>query len=318
VDRRNALGRTPLYRACHNGHEGVVRLLLGAGASPLIPDHDGCLPAFHACSEEMQKMFADAADSSMMHMKNESLAGGLALPRACSILSESRRLLAACKEYNQEAAESILLARSVQGSVGVDLLECLDDDGRTPLICASGSRFDAGIGVVKLLIEKKAGIDAVDAIGNTPLMAAAWGESIGTCKCLLAAGAVSFAENKDGRTALDMAATDKIRALVVRATASQLGLSGSALEVMKEGMKGVVEHRISIESGTSWEPSGARELGREEWVEMNELELVMEEMTLQNPREMMVQAGGIVGDGDTIQGRLAQLKEAADRASGAT
>ena len=44
LDRPNMWGRTPLWAAARNGHEGVVGLLLGRGVNPDMPSLDGQTP----------------------------------------------------------------------------------------------------------------------------------------------------------------------------------------------------------------------------------------------------------------------------------
>ena len=40
-DKPDVCGQTPLYKATHNGHEGVVRLLLGQDGAPLLRASEG-------------------------------------------------------------------------------------------------------------------------------------------------------------------------------------------------------------------------------------------------------------------------------------
>lgn len=42
-------GLSPLHHACSSGFQGIVRLLLRAGADPTLADRDGFLPLHHAC-----------------------------------------------------------------------------------------------------------------------------------------------------------------------------------------------------------------------------------------------------------------------------
>lgn len=45
VDAQNGVGETPMHRAARDGHESVVRLLLGHGSHPGVADEHGAAPA---------------------------------------------------------------------------------------------------------------------------------------------------------------------------------------------------------------------------------------------------------------------------------
>ena len=49
MDARDSNGTSPLYASCHNGHMGVVRALLAAGAKVDLQDNDGCTALYIAC-----------------------------------------------------------------------------------------------------------------------------------------------------------------------------------------------------------------------------------------------------------------------------
>jgi hypothetical protein len=91
---------------------------------------------------------------------------------------------------------------------GADI-EAVDSKGKTALHFAARKQHDAA---VKLLLSKDAVIDIADIKGNTPLLTAAAGGSLPvvktseTVQALLGAGADKSLTNKNGKTALDIAA----------------------------------------------------------------------------------------------------------------
>jgi cytohesin len=58
VDAQGSFGRVALHYACSNGHAGVARALLGAGANPHVVDHWGDTPLMYAGSRGLVQCVA--------------------------------------------------------------------------------------------------------------------------------------------------------------------------------------------------------------------------------------------------------------------
>jgi ankyrin repeat protein len=120
-----------------------------------------------------------------------------------AFLNEGANVNAKGKESNRTA----LMWASLRGHLDVVrlLLErradvnARDDNGETALLSASGK---GGIGVVKLLLDKGADINARDKNGRNALMTPSWLGQSDVVKLLLEKGIDVNASDKTGRTAL--------------------------------------------------------------------------------------------------------------------
>jgi ankyrin repeat protein len=123
------------------------------------------------------------------------------------------QLIKACESGNQGTVERLL-------TLGADP-NARDEHGRTPIVVA----FQSGIsdlqgrwahqGIVKALLAAKADANLTSReTGNSPLMLAANFRDLPTVEALLLRGANVHATNKKGKTALDFAVDDEVRALL--------------------------------------------------------------------------------------------------------
>jgi ankyrin repeat protein len=97
IDARNALGQTPLHVAAAYGHEMEVQMLLGFGADPEIPDHDGLL-AHHLARdndetdvatllESPERLVAVRGPRLVLPPEPAGLVGRLVVPAALAIFA---------------------------------------------------------------------------------------------------------------------------------------------------------------------------------------------------------------------------------------
>jgi len=148
-------GCTPLSFAAGNGHEGVVKILLGREeVNPNKPDNGGRTPLFFAAQngrEGVVKILLGRGDVN---------------PDMADRFGQTPISYAA--EYGHEGVVKILLERK---EVNPDTL---DTWGQTPLWYAVKNEYD---GVVKILLEREeVNPDKLDGWGDTPLLyAARWG-----------------------------------------------------------------------------------------------------------------------------------------------
>ena len=163
-DKPNNDGRTPLFSAAQNGHEGVVELLLGRKeVNPDYRDNDGNPPLLLAAwygHEGVVKILLGRKDVN---------------PDSRDIDGKTPLLLAAW--YGHEGVVKILLGRK---EVNPDNR---DNDGETPLLSAAQNGHKE---VVEILLGRKdVNPDNRDNDGKTPLLLAAWYGHEGVVKLLL-------------------------------------------------------------------------------------------------------------------------------------
>jgi len=187
-NRQDDGGRTPLFWAAENGHEGAVELLLGlAAVSPDLPGNSGQTPLSCAARnghDEVMKLLLQREDVSPDKPDNR---GQTPLLRAAS--------------NGYERAVMLLLERE---DVSPDRL---DNFGVTPLSSAAWNGRDA---VVKLLLGREDVIpDRPDIDGQTPLSCAACNGHEIVVKLLLEREDVSpDMPDNDGKSPLSWAARD--------------------------------------------------------------------------------------------------------------
>jgi ankyrin repeat protein len=92
----------------------------------------------------------------------------------------------------------------------------LDRAGNSPLhwACRGGH-----VDTVKLLLSKKPAINAQNKLGDTPLHSAAWAGNAASVQLLLECSEIQpLLKNKNGETPLDLAKTDEVASLLMKAT----------------------------------------------------------------------------------------------------
>jgi ankyrin repeat protein len=195
VNAKSKLGRTPLMvaSAC-DGCSAAVRLLLDKGADPKAKDSRG-ITALNAA--------ADANDLATMKLLIEKgadpdssdAAGNTPLASAASNCNHDAVRLFLSKGANVNAANTF------SGEVKFGKIQLIH---LTPLMLASTY---CSAGLVKTLLDAKAGVGDRDIRGMTPLVFAVSSDSQnpGVVKLLLKAGADVNARTAAGETALDWA-----------------------------------------------------------------------------------------------------------------
>ena len=185
-DKPNGDGQTPLFPAAWNGHEGTVKILLEQrDVSPDKPDNNGRTPLSYSAwsgREGVVKMLLQQKEVNPNKPDNEG-----------------RTPLSYAAWYECEGVVKVLLARE---EVSPDKP---DKYGRTPLSFAAQYGRE---GVVEMLLgRKEVNPDKTDDSGQTPLSFAALYGREGVVKILLAREEVNADRpNKYGRTPLSYAA----------------------------------------------------------------------------------------------------------------
>jgi len=155
--------RTPLWRAACGGHEKVVKLLLmHKDVNPNKPDMRGRTPLSYASWEGHEGLVKVLLQRDDVHPDKPDNHRSPPLSRAA--------------ECGHEDVVKILL-----GSAEVNP-ENLDNDGETPLACAA---FGGCEGAVRILLEEGVDPDKPNYAGQTPLSIAAQGGFEGVVKILL-------------------------------------------------------------------------------------------------------------------------------------
>lgn len=178
--------KTALMEAARNGSSKVVKLLIDAGADVNARDKNGFTPLHY--------WGGGYEDSSV----------------------EVGRLLVAAKAdvnaRNDDGETTLMSAAKGRSPVSMQILidagadvNAKDKNGRTALMNASDQRPDFAAGV-KILIAKKAEVNAQTNYGWSPLFYAAANNAFSTAQLLLAAGANPDLKDKKGQTALMHAA----------------------------------------------------------------------------------------------------------------
>ncbi|KAG2495182.1 hypothetical protein HYH03_006788 [Edaphochlamys debaryana] len=202
-------GRTALFLAAAEGHEGVARALLRAGANPDAPSRVGYGPlgvaAARGQAAVVRALIGGGArlESTDRDGRTPLLAAALrghvdagASPEAAAA-GGVRALHLAARGGHVDLCRTLMLAGVQEDAVDVD--------GRTPLALAAASGHGPAVQAL-LLLSGGAVKDLADKGGRTALALAAEKGSAEAVKALLAAGAKLDLADVDGYTPLHLAA----------------------------------------------------------------------------------------------------------------
>ncbi|XP_014663274.1 PREDICTED: tankyrase-1-like [Priapulus caudatus] len=209
---------TPLHEAAAKGKFDICRLLLRHGADPAKKNRDGNAPI-----DLVKEGDQDVADL---------LRGDAALLEAAKkgVLARVQRLVTPdninCRDTQGRNSTPLHLAAGYNNyEVAEHLLErgadvnAQDKGGLIPLHNASSYGH---VDIAALLIKHAALVNARDRWSFTPLHEAAQKGRTQLCALLLAHGADPTMTNQEGQTALDLAAPDDVRCLLLDMTPGQL------------------------------------------------------------------------------------------------
>ncbi|KAF3386475.1 Ankyrin repeat domain-containing protein 50 [Penicillium rolfsii] len=177
----------PLLLAVQNGHATIVKLLISAGADPnhQFADYSNTPLAEAACLGHLEVVDILIAKGADVNKKGRG--GRTPLMEALSFHIE---------RFEFDKITRLLLENGAE-------VDCVDDDGITPLLLAAESDNPA---ILKLLIEKGADINKKGFRGHTPLMRAVVSRHEISARVLLDHGADVHCVDDDGITPLLLAA----------------------------------------------------------------------------------------------------------------
>jgi len=183
-DKPDINGRTPLWLAAWNGHEGVVKILLGRDSvDPDKSDNYGQKPLSWAARNGNEGVVNILLGRDDVNPDNADNDGQTPLWRAA--------------RNGHEGVVKILLGRD---DVNPDKS---DNNGRSPLFTAACFGHE---GVAKMLLARGVKPDKPNINGRTPLHLAAWNGQEGVVKILLGRDDVNpHTLDNDGKTPLDRA-----------------------------------------------------------------------------------------------------------------
>ncbi|KAK6062381.1 hypothetical protein SCUP234_07289 [Seiridium cupressi] len=171
VNRKDKLGRSPLWYSAANGHQSVVQHLLKRGAKVDARDENGLPPlswaTHHGHNDIVTLLLQNGArqDSKSSHLETRDRYG-------------RTPLLNAANDGNEVVVQLLL-----DGAAKVDVI---NKNGSTALICASIRGYNT---VVKLLLDGGAKVDAAHNDGSTALICASGKGHNAVVKLLLDGGA---------------------------------------------------------------------------------------------------------------------------------
>jgi ankyrin repeat protein len=193
IDARNLVGSTALYVAAENDRLTVVRRLLAKGADPKLPGRGDVTPlaaaAFKGNDRIVETLLAQGVD-----------------PNAIDKTGKAPILYAAALGFTPVVRRLLDAGVEVNARYGNDL---------TVLMWAAGYADGAGAldaeAVVNLVLDRGAGIDALDNRGRSALMTAAELGHSGIVELLLRRGADRTLKDRDGKSAADLTTDTALR-----------------------------------------------------------------------------------------------------------
>jgi ankyrin repeat protein len=224
---RDRNGGTALTHAARGGHEPLVRLLVGHGAEINRHNLQGSTPLYIAV--EQNRLAAASALLELGADLNLPGRGGVT-PLSAAAYNGNLKLVdllldrGADTTVRDVSGKTAILYAAARGfgplvtrllATGIDV-NATYGNNLTVLMWAAGYADDVpvddGVGVVTLLLDKGAAIEAKDDRGRTALMTAAslGHDEVGAV--LLQRGADRTARDRDGKTAADLATSDALRA----------------------------------------------------------------------------------------------------------
>ncbi len=250
VDDANRDGSTPLMGAAFLGRIEVLELLMDRGADPMLTSAigDDALASTRVAvstTDYIANLLGIPLDWDEVAAGRELCAELLGLTRTES--SPTSRLFDAVRSGDTQAVDAALsdganandpsaengrtplFVAALHGNVGVVRLllersakvDARNTDGSSVLL---GAALGGEASIVALLIERGADVDARDPKGATPLHAAAFLGRVHAAEALLDAGADPLANDADGRAPIEMTRIDW------QGTAYVLGVLGLDIE----------------------------------------------------------------------------------------
>ncbi|XP_075891211.1 poly [ADP-ribose] polymerase tankyrase-2-like isoform X2 [Nelusetta ayraudi] len=206
VNAADHLGQTALHRAARCGHLQTCRLLLSAGADPLLPSLQGVSPS-QLGSENMQEMLQEGVVVGNSEVDRQLLeaskTGDLeTVKRLCTPQNVN------CRDVEGRQSTPLHFAAGFNRLAVVQFLlqheadvHAKDKGGLVPLhnACSYGH-----LEVAELLVLHGAVVNVADLWKFTPLHEAAAKGKYDICKLLLQHGADPTRKNRDGNTPLDL------------------------------------------------------------------------------------------------------------------
>lgn len=231
VEARDRFGNTPLLIAARQGHEDLVGFLLDRGSRLEQRNLAGSTALLRAVQAERRKtvelLLAADADPNLANSQGVT-------PLAAAAFAGNARLVRALLEAG---ADPQAVDRGGKGPIVyaagrgfADIVAALLDAGVDPdrrygndltaLMWAAGHANDApeaeGLATVELLLARGASVEPLDDRGRSALMIAAERGHALAVSALLAAGADPGLTDREGLTALDLAAGEAVREALAR------------------------------------------------------------------------------------------------------
>jgi uncharacterized protein len=196
INERNVDGGTALLAAAQRNRLAVVALLLAKGADPNLAGRSGVTPLMAAAYKGNDRIVADL----LAHRAN---------PKARDRTDKSAMTYAAARGFDA-------VVRRLLGA-GIDARERYGND-LTALMWAAGhgESVDSAAAehTIDVLLAHGAAIDGVENRGRTALMIAAEVGDPGVVAFLIDRGADRARKDKQGKTALDLAASNQVRQIL--------------------------------------------------------------------------------------------------------